>query len=383
MTSPFMTPWTRAARRAERRKERLAIPNLGNYTVALDSAVRAMGIEPWSSTATSVHAMRLGRDAAPEALCLPFKSLLGHFIEADDAGCAHALIVNSIGTCRLTYYRLLLENTLRGMGRNIRVWGLGFDGVKPPVVRYFDPPIIPFVKAILLALEKIKIVDVVETAAWKTRPLEAARGDVTALAAECVAELSATNTIRGVKALRARFLEKFARVPRRVPHPTASSGKPETPLRIGLIGEISVLRDRALNQNTEILLGELGAEVQNFFLLGAEIGNIFGIGAGDQKAHTRKHLMSIAAPYLANPVGGHALDSVAHTIRCAEEGFDGMVHLCPAGCMPEVSVRPILAAVSRDKNIPILELSFDEHTSHIGLATRLEAYVDMLKGRRE
>jgi len=50
--------------------------------------------------------------------------------------------------------------------------------------------------------------------------------------------------------------------------------------------------------------------------------------------------------------------------------------------MPEVSVRPILAAISKDKNIPILELSFDEHTSPVGVTTRLEAFVDILNGRR-
>jgi predicted nucleotide-binding protein (sugar kinase/HSP70/actin superfamily) len=155
------------------------------------------------------------------------------------------------------------------------------------------------------------------------------------------------------------------------------------PLRIGLIGEVSVLRDRTLNRNIEELLGNMGAELRNFFLLGAELGNIFGVPAGKSRAYTRRELFKTAKPYLGNPVGGHALDSVAHTLLCAGEGYDGMVHLCPAGCMPEVSVRPILAAVSRDRNIPVLELSFDEHTSSLGVLTRLEAFTDILKTRRK
>jgi hypothetical protein len=44
--------------------------------------------------------------------------------------------------CRLTYYRMLIENIL---------WGLGFDGIKPPVIRCFDPAPIPFVKAVLFS----------------------------------------------------------------------------------------------------------------------------------------------------------------------------------------------------------------------------------------
>ncbi len=76
------------------------------------------------------------------------------------------------------------------------------------------------------------------------------------------------------------------------------------------------------------------------------------------------------------------MDSAANTIRCAQEGYDGVVHLCPTGCMPEISIRPILTKVSRDFNIPILECSFDEHTSHVGVVTRLEAFVDILLDRR-
>jgi predicted nucleotide-binding protein (sugar kinase/HSP70/actin superfamily) len=296
-------------------------------------------------------------------------------MEADNAGCGHALMVNSLGTCRLTYYRGLIETILRDMGRKIRVWGLGFDGIKPPVIRYFDPPLVPFIKSVLLALEKIKVIDTIEIAAWKTRPHEASRGDVSAAARACFGELERADTIREVRLLRERVRDRFGRL--------GQKDTNQDPLRIGLIGEISLLRDRTLNQNTEIVLGELGAEVRNFFLLGAELENIFGFGAGGQKAFTRRELMKIAAPYLANPVGGHALDSVAHTIRCAGDGFDGMVHLCPAGCMPEVSIRPVLAQVSREKNIPVLELSFDEHTSAVGVVTRLEAFVDMLHARRE
>jgi predicted nucleotide-binding protein (sugar kinase/HSP70/actin superfamily) len=354
--------------------ERLAIPNLGNYTVALDSAVRAMGIEPWSSPSTSRRALELGIAGAPESLCLPFKAHLGHFIEADDAGCGHALMVNSMGSCRLTYYRRLIENILEDMGRKIRIWGLGFDGLKPPVIRYFDPAPLPFIKAVLLALEKIKVIDILEVAAWKTRPVESRRGDSTSLLRDCLAVLGETNTRREVKKLGGEFVRRFAGVTR----------KRESPdLRIGLIGEVSVLRDKTLNQNIEELLGNLGAEVRNFFLLGAELGNIFGLPAGKNRAYTRRQLARIARPYLQSPVGGHALDSVAHTLRCAGEGYDGMAHLSPSGCMPEVSVRPILAAISRDRDIPVLELSFDEHTSPLGLATRLEAFTDMLRERRK
>jgi benzoyl-CoA reductase/2-hydroxyglutaryl-CoA dehydratase subunit BcrC/BadD/HgdB len=51
--------------------------------------------------------------------------------------------------------------------------------------------------------------------------------------------------------------------------------------------------------------------------------------------------------------------------------------------MPEVSIRPILKRVSKDKDIPILEMSYDEHTCGVGIATRLEAFADVLMERRK
>ncbi|MDR2784648.1 MAG: hypothetical protein LBB83_01910 [Treponema sp.] len=355
-------------------KERLAIPNLGNYTVALDSAVRAMGIEPWSSTCTSREELELGIAAAPESLCLPFKAHIGHFIAAAGDGCDHALIVNSMGACRLTYYRTLIENILGDMGLEIKVWGLGFDGFKPPVIRYFDPAPLPFIRAVLLALEKIKVIDILETEVWKSRPREKIRGETTKLFWESLDMLAGEGRKKAVRKLGVLFGNRFKTL--------AAGDPPGGILHVGLVGEVSLLRDRTLNHNIEEKLGALGVEVRNFFLLGAELANIFGIPAGSNRAHTRKELSKIARPYLNSPVGGHALDSVAHVIHCAGAGYDGMVHLCPTGCMPEVSVRPIIADISRKKNFPVLELSFDEHTGEEGLVTRLEAFVDMLRDRK-
>ena len=128
-------------------------------------------------------------------------------------------------------------------------------------------------------------------------------------------------------------------------------------------------------------MGGLGVQVKNFFLLGAEIRKIFHIGFLSK--HSRRSLKKVAKPYLETTVGGHALESVAYTILCAREGYDGVIHVSPAGCMPEISVRPVLRKVSRDYDFPLLECSFDEHASHVGVVTRLEAFVDVLRGRRE
>jgi len=349
----------------------MAIPNIGNYTIALATAVESLGIKAWASTATTPEALRLGIDAAPESVCLPLKAHLGHFIEAGRAGIEYAFMVNSIGTCRLRYYRHMIEKILKDMGLKIRIFGLGFDGFKPPIVRYFDPGPITFLKPLFHTALKIKIIDELEMAAWKTRAIEITPGDTTLIMNKLLLELSESKTMARTRTIHKKVAGCFAEI---------KVDKEKKPLRVGLVGEISLLRDKCLNNNIEYLIGSQGIELRNFFLLGEELKNISRIVLLNQTR--RKYLSKVAELYLQCSVGGHALDSVAHSIRCAEEGYDGMVHLCPTGCMPEVSVRPILQRVSKDKEFPILEMSYDEHTCGVGVATRLEAFADVLMERR-
>lgn len=349
----------------------LAIPNLGNYSIGLASAVESLGLEPWATTCTTPEAMRLGLEVSPDSTCLPFKAHIGHFIEAARAGVEYALMVNSVGTCRLRYYRNLQQEILREHGIGIRVFGLGYDGIKPPLIRYFDPPAGLFLKHVAVAALKIRAIDAIELAAWRTRALELAPGETTRVMSACLRDLDRSRSWRATRELMKGIEARFAVIDR-------DEGR--VPLRIGLIGEVSVLRDRTLNHNIEEILGGLGVQVRNYFLLGAELGNIFGVSFASP--NTRRALSKLALPYLKHTVGGHAMDSVAHTVRCAREGYDGMVHVCPSGCMPEISIRPILRRVSQDLDIPVLQCSFDEHTSAVGLATRLEAFVDILEDRR-
>jgi len=224
-----------------------------------------------------------------------------------------------------------------------------------------------------MGLAKVRAIDTLELLTAYTRAREVHTGETSMLMELCLRELCHINTKKAVQCFHKEAPGRFARI---------AIDKGREPLRIGLIGEVSLLRDRQLNQNVEQILGHMGVEIKNFFLLGGEIGNNFWFLPGDKK-NTAKHLAVVAKPYLGSEVGGHARDSVAHTIRCAQTGFDAMVHVCPTGCMPEVSIRPILRKISEDMDIPVLELSFDEHTSALNVSTRVEAFLDILRYRRQ
>jgi predicted nucleotide-binding protein (sugar kinase/HSP70/actin superfamily)/intein/homing endonuclease len=52
-------------------------------------------------------------------------------------------------------------------------------------------------------------------------------------------------------------------------------------------------------------------------------------------------------------------------------------------CMPETTVRPILQKISQEKKIPFISFSLDEQTGEVGITTRIEAFVDLIKSRQK
>lgn len=348
----------------------LAIEPWGNYSLALAASVECLRVRPWTHSCTTPEILQLGVEASPEFSCLSFKVCTGHFIKAAKEGVEYGVMVNSQGPCRLRYYRMLQQKLLKERGFNLFIFGLGYDGIKPPIIRHFDPTMESFLRCCFRARLKVLAVDDLERAVWARRAVELNPGQTTIEMNACLQELDAARTVPEIKAFRKNVAARFARIP---------VDPNRRPLKVALTGEATVLRDRFLNCNMEETLGGLGVEVRNFFLLGEEIRNIFNIGWGSP--YGWRALKKLAKPYLGTPVGGHALASVAQTVRCAREGYDGVLHLSPAGCMPEISVRPILRRVSRELDIPVMECSFDEHTSHAGLMTRLEAFVDVLRER--
>jgi predicted nucleotide-binding protein (sugar kinase/HSP70/actin superfamily) len=95
-----------------------------------------------------------------------------------------------------------------------------------------------------------------------------------------------------------------------------------------------------------------------------------------------RSIKKAARPYLPELVGGHGQNSIGETVLYAKKGFDGVVQLAPFTCIPEIVAKSIIPEVSKGLNIPVLTLMLDEQTGKAGTATRLEAFVDLLRMRR-
>ena len=51
--------------------------------------------------------------------------------------------------------------------------------------------------------------------------------------------------------------------------------------------------------------------------------------------------------------------------------------------MPEIVAKSIISTVAKALDFPIMTLVLDEMTGEAGFVTRLEAFIDLLKRRRE
>ena len=91
---------------------KLAIEPWGNYSLALAASVECLKVIPWTHTCTTPEILKLGVEASPEFSCLSFKVTTGHFIKAAMEGVEYGVMVNSQGTCRLRYYRMLQQKLL-------------------------------------------------------------------------------------------------------------------------------------------------------------------------------------------------------------------------------------------------------------------------------
>ena len=62
---------------------------------------------------------------------------------------------------------------------------------------------------------------------------------------------------------------------------------------------------------------------------------------------------------------------------------DGIIHVASFGCGPDSLVGELLEKrTKRDYKIPFLYFNLDEHAGESGFNTRLEAFLDVLEGRK-
>ncbi len=352
-------------------------PHLLHLDIALGVLYPTLGVEIVTPPPITQKTIEIGVKLAPQNACFPLKVTLANFIEGIELGADTIFMAGGVGPCRFGYYGQIQNIILEDLGYNVN-----FVLLDHP--RY---GIRPFIRALqtmaggrVLSSRVIKVASL----AWKilcfTEDLEKERRALRVQVKDpqkldeivegALEQLRQANNEENFQAIREETLKRLKSLERK---------EKEDFIKVGIVGEIYIAQETRINFNVEKILGDLGAYVHNSVSTVEYVLHTLPFTRSQEKLEAWK----LAKPYLKRFVGGEGIDTVGSTIRYAQWGFDGVVHLYPFTCMPEVVAKSILTAVSKDYDLPILHLAIDEHSGEAGLVTRVEAFMDVLERRKK
>ncbi len=347
--------------------------HMGTLSPIMQLILEGLGHESITPHRPTRLTLSRGAKYAPEFACIPFKIVLGTYLEGLERGADTLVSAGGYGPCRAGLYGELHGRILRDLGYDfdfIFFW----PPLKKPAHFYRQlkklkgPHSWPYLwKTIKKGYQKLAVFDDLELLAQKKRPRELSPGSTSKAFDQAMAVMSGAKTEPDIE----RAGEKVRDIIRSVP----AQDDLQVP-RVGVIGEIYVQLESFANFYVEELLGHLGVEVQRSIYLTSYTRHDVLSTKGDMGSRR------LAMPYLSQKVGGHGQNSVGDIIRYARSGFDGVVQLAPFSCIPEIVAKSIVPRLSKDYGIPVLTLFIDEHTGSAGVQTRLEAFVDLMKQRR-
>ena len=322
--------------------------------------------------------IKLGARYSPEFICTPFKLVLGTFIEALENGATELATGGTQGQCRFGYYWPVQKLILEDLGYEFKFIPLDHaDSLK--FVRTLKNEIsngynwLKIIKALRITWAKYECIEIVEKLTNYYRAIEQERGVTDKLASKLYSKIKEVQGMKNIKHLKMQIPRIFK--------DEIEVIEDANPLKVAIVGEIYVVMEPALNYEINRRLNELGVVAKTAINLRNYIdpGERFN---PFKKSHN-KRVLEKAKPYLEYSCGGDAQASIGETIIHKENGWDGIIHLYPFTCMPEIIARNILPKVSKDHGIPVLSLIFDEQTAEAGIQTRLEAFVDLIDRKRE
>ena len=232
---------------------------------------------------------------------------------------------------------------------------------------------VKIMNAIFLAIRTVFAVDELQNFLSYHRAREIKKGDSEKAFNKAIKLIRQTNNAKDLAKALKQGLREISNV---------EIDKNRDILHVDLTGEIYIVNDEFSNQNMERELGAMGVQVRrsltvSSFLKDAIIPKMFKKG----ETHLER-AYRLAKPYLMRDIGGDALECISDVLYAKERNVDGLIHVSPFTCMPEIMSQNIFPKMREDINLPILSLIMDEQTGRAGYITRLEAFVDLMRRKK-
>ncbi|MBW9153157.1 acyl-CoA dehydratase activase-related protein [Clostridium estertheticum] len=357
---------------------KITFPQFGNTHLAAKALFDGLGIECIIAPFNSNAALELGSTFSPEEMCLPYKIMMGNYLQSIKLGADTILLPGSCGPCRFGEYCELQINALKKMGHNLTfiVVDSPFDIGKNEFLNRLSKISnnskegkLQKIKALKVAYNVNELIDKIESKVHYLAGFEVNKGQFKNLLKECTTNAANALSPPQMVSILKEYNNKIDNIP---------INKDKTPIKIAIIGEIYTIIEPFANLYIEDKLMDYGVSTKRKLTPTWWIKNTllspFKLNSIDIRKASKEYL-----PYY---IGGHARECVGEVLLAEKESFDGAIQIFPMGCMPEIVSKSILTKISSDKNFPIMTLIVDEMTGEAGYITRIEAFVDMLERRK-
>ena len=355
---------------------KVAFPNMGYLGIPVVNMLKRLGAEVVATPPTTKSTVGLGALYSPEGVCLPYKITMGNLLEAMDGGADTFVTVCGAGKCRLGFYNAIQKIQLE-QRRAINFYAIDTNNLLSSLYRFLRDitprsPRTEILRQLTLAVKSLQALDAINEAKSRYGSRSKTPGRIIDTANASLPAFGSCLSWREIQGKRDTILELLETL--------ADANAPEPP-KVALVGELYLLLEPYVNHYIEDVLVKQGVEVRKFVHTGEwAYANILLSKLGlykEEKAYEKQ-----ARPYLNHNVGGDGLKTVGTALWCAQNGYAGVIHIYPLGCMPEIVAQYALKNIAADFGLPVLSLSIDEHASDVGLLTRIEAFVDCIRRRQ-
>ena len=348
----------------------ISFPHLGDYYIPIRYLVSKITncdviIPPKNNKRT----IELGSKYSPDDICMPFKYNLGNYIDGLEAGAD--ILIQAGGGCRYGYYAELQEQILKDLGYQFTFINLIQNNHVSLLKLYKEAKklnpklnIFKYGYYLLQGLIMMITMDKLDKYIRENIGFEQNKGSFELVEKKYKNALS-SERLGIIKIIKLYF--KYKKMYQEI------TLKEDDKLEILLIGELYSLMDFEASNNLERNLAKQGIKVIRY----TNLTYLLLI-----KKFMRRILLFKGRKYLKYTLGADGTESIVHAIDHCQKGIDGIIHIKSFGCVPEINAMPTLSRISEDFETPIIYLSFDGENNISNIDTKIEAFKDMIKSKK-
>lgn len=352
-------------------KKIIGFPHMGDYHIPVKYLLNhILDVTVMDNPKITNKTIETGSKYSPEFVCTPFKYTLGTLIECLENGAD--VLMQAGGGCRYGYYSELQEQILKDLGYNftfINLVSCGQTDLKKiykdlkNIDHKFNP--IKGMYHLFITSKMIKYMDIIDDYIRENIGFIEDKNIFLKLKRRMLKDFYHTKSYFDLRKKYHYYKKAFKKIP---------VNKPKNSIKVGIIGELYTIMEPFANYDLEMLLASYNIEVKRFtnvhYLL-------------FEKSKKIKKYLEYSKEYIKYKMGADAADNVARCKYLCENGYDGIIHIKSSFCTPEIGAMPIINKICKEHDVPVIFFSFDANTSEVGIKTRIEAFYDMIKMRRD